>query len=243
MRWVILFLGLLSASPLAAQTVVIAEATRVGNLVESYDPAADVAAGSPLVGLRLGGAAGTLQLDHVLLIRPPSFDEWICLETTTQDGRYNGHARYEVTGSNPDAALVQVRPITELQGTMRQQLEQYDPATYAVRAFATRDETCSPSGAVHLPSVAEPGAVGGNLVVTVNGRAMSGSAELRGIAGGEPIASAECDRAGGGSLIAFDLTCELPLDGAPDGLGAADLALIFDDGFGETTYTYKVFLP
>jgi hypothetical protein len=243
-----LLLGvLLVTTQVQAQQGYIVDADLTNELHESYDPAE--VSGSPLVGLRIGSVGGKLRPESLIVVRPNSPGGTICVRATTQDGRYSASNAYRIKEDNPKAVFARLSPITMEYGDI---LADYENDEFAVRAYATRAENCSPTKPMHLPlladeSLAAPTASRSELVVFANGRSQIGRATLhaRGEAGkgmaSEVLDSADCVRAGASSLIAYDLTCRLDLSG--DAVGPVVLVLEFNDGFGITEYHFDVYLP
>jgi len=224
----------LAQSPDPAVTV----AHSVGDFRESYDTAAKVAAGSPLVGLQLGTGTGRLGVDE-LQIAVPLAAPSICVSSATQDGRYAAINRYEAEAAG--------RPVWRLEPVTRayqRELSGYGMETFAVRAYVPAGDGCAARGAVHVPLLAGEG---DHLLVLANSRSRRGTAALfatlsPAAATGEAVASVRCEPAGESARIAFDLRCELPLP-EPAQSQELSLRLTFDDGFGLDSYDYRLALP
>lgn len=221
------------------QERLIAEAELV-ELVESYDPTAQVS-GPPLVGLRLGPVEGHLDPQGLVVVRPDAQGLTICVRTTSQDGRLSASGKYRIEADRPNAAYVRLRPVAQKHEA---EFSRYPGAEVGIRVYATRSAECLPEKPVHLPFFADEGLVGAErlaLVVFANGRSQVGSAALYEPDGGGPLARADCERAGAASLIAYDLRCPLEL---PVGAGGRlVLQLSFNDGFATTDYRFDVRLP
>lgn len=139
--------------------------------------------------------------------------------------------------------LVRVSPLTRQYVSP---LGRYPADEVAFRAFASATADCSPGGAVNLPLYDGAPASNPQLVVFANGKSQPATASLydtaeaRAPAGLAPLASVDCPPAGG-SLIACDLVCAVPL---PAGFsGHALLAVEFSDGFTTDRYDYRTFVP
>ncbi|MFG1319227.1 hypothetical protein [Xanthobacter autotrophicus] len=150
---------------MAEEAVADALAVAVQPSVETYDPSAPVS-GSPIAGIAIGRASGTLPLDGLQLVAPRS-DATFCVHAITQDGRYTLRGTYKAPASGP-ADVLAIRPLTH---RYAKELGEVKAEQFAVKAFLATNGNCHPSTAIHLPQVAGRGAV---LVVAVNGGSRSG---------------------------------------------------------------------
>jgi hypothetical protein len=209
--------------------------------METYDSAAKVAAGSPLVGLRIGNVEGRVDLRNVRILAPPALYAEICVRSTTQDGRFSAFNAYGIP-SNAGAAVLRLEPLTR---SYKQELSRYAAGQLAVGAFAAELAGCPAAGALYLPLM-RPGAV--ELVVIANSRSRSASVEVYPVPVDvatpelEPLQQNECRPVGESGRIAFDLECRVQLaeQRAP---AEYYLRLVFDDGFAADPYLYRVYLP
>lgn len=213
-----------------------AAAIAVSTPTELYDAAAAVS-GSPIAGLAIGLPGKLLSVDQLQLVSPGK-GEAFCIHAITQDGRYTLRGVYKSPPA-PEADWVAIRPLTSRFTT---QLRGVEPAQFALRAFSTKDGSCNPQGALHLPQFN-----GGDPVLTIvaNGGSRSGVAELfddGAGSGSPPISKAACRRAASGARIAFDLRCELALPSRPTAT-TLRVAVTFDDGFGTEVSSLRVFVP
>ena len=81
--------------------------------VESYDEKVNVSAGLSLVGLRLGTTTGLLDPENVFIAHPfRSGPLKICVDATTQDGRYSAHNPYTVQPPATPSNLIRLQPLT-----------------------------------------------------------------------------------------------------------------------------------
>jgi hypothetical protein len=239
LRFVALALLLLATGQASAQPAII-EATPPGEFNESYDDSAPVS-GSPLVGLRLGGEPA-LSGNNVVVAGPPAIGDGVCLRVTTRDGRFSAANFYELPKGS-GGVLVRVTPLSK---DHTRELGSYPADEVAFRAFASATPECSPGGAVNLPLYDGAPAANPQLVVFANGKSQPATAslydtdEFEAPAGLGPFATVDCTPAGG-TMIAYDLICAVPL---PAGFsGHALLAVEFSDGFTTDRYAYRTFVP
>lgn len=242
LRFIALALLLLAAGPAAAQPAIVEAApdSDEQNFNESYDASAPVS-GSPLVGLRVGDLPAVAS-NNVLVVGPPDQGGGVCLRVTTRDGRFSAANFYDVP-VDATGKLVRVSPLTRQYVS---ELGRYPADEVAFRAFASATRDCSPGGAVNLPLYDGAPASNPQLVVFANGKSQPATAALYNTDKSEPpdglapIAIVDCAPAGG-SMIAYDLVCAVPL---PAGFsGHALLTVEFSDGFTTDRYDYRTFVP
>lgn len=234
----------LSAPPiLAAGALPIVDAAPLADkvFVESYDRSSPVA-GSPLVGLVLGGTAA-VAANSVTVIGPPLSNRNVCLRVTTKDGRFSAANIYQFT-ADAAPALLRMAPLTV---QFVEQLRGYPADQVAVRAFVARNADCLPAGALNLPASTPGGAGSNDLFVLANGKSQPAqvalfSGDAKANPDLQPETFAVCQTAEKGANIAYDLICRLPLSASLT--GSVQLRLRYSDGFGATDdYFYLVLLP
>lgn len=234
-----MWVAVLVCTPLPAQEAAIGRAipaVPAKDFNESFDQYTNVS-GSPLVGLSMGLLEGKIDLKNLIIAVPPDAPDQICINGTTQDGRFSAENPFNVIGTGADMEEVLIVDFTF---KYESKFSTYIASELAVRSFqpTEEEEDCAARGALNLPLMASDT---GELVAMVNSRSRRTTAKLT-IPDNVPGAiQGTCNVSRGRSGIAFDTICKFPVDlEIPT---EAELEIVFDDGFGKEVRLFRVFLP
>lgn len=217
------------SAALRAQDIVEAEPPEPFH--ESYDPNANVSGGQ-LVGLRIGPSQQDPTGPLFVSLATPATK--LCVSAISQDGRYLATNPFGV----PTGGATPTVRISSISRQYVTELARYASDDIAIRMFVESGASCDPGEALNTPYASSP--AGGNVLqVLANARAFGARAKLE--ADGVLIADVRCERLGDDARIAYDTICRLPLPVADARTG--QLTLLFNDGFSDTPYSYRVLIP
>lgn len=215
------------------------------SFTESYDPFPDVS-GSFLVGLRIGDVSDKLNVNDVTIALPSDPSKSLCISSTTQDGRYSSENNpYTISSPVKNANSVRLAPFTL---KYYKNLKEYQATALAVRAYHSSSHDCNPKDALNLPQLSIGPDKTNTLYVMINAESRQASAKLTIDKGpvsgrtGNSLTHTACTQIRDRACIAFDTICELSLHEIPKETEAL-LELVLNDGFGEETHSFHLFLP
>lgn len=235
----------------------LAVATPIDDFSESYD-VAPRSSGLPLVGLRLvsgitSAVATRLNLADVVVALPSEPVQQICVRVTTQDARYMALNPYRISTEQADSNSAWLKPVSrQYHGHLRR----YSPTEFAVKAYVSDNEGCSPVEAMHLPEIDTRTTLESStlaLVLQINSRGRDTSAtlslpsaELPSDSDSKPVeVKVECKDVRALAGLAFDRNCTLPLEAYGDTMSGKTwtLTIVMNDGFDDSIHNYSVYLP
>lgn len=212
------------------------------NFHEAIDPRPDVS-GSPIVGFRLGEARGSVDVDDIYIVIP-SIPPPICIEATTQDGRFSAENLYlDDDPSEKYGTFAKVKPFAQAKRT-KNAVEEYPLAQLAIRAYQNKEGSCVAKDAVFLPQCLKPSSTAKSLFVQVNAGSSSTSAVLEYVDYRKKRVTGvgKCHPAAGNAHLTFNTICRFePL--RLDKPTKITVMIMLDDGFDEETFSTEVLIP
>lgn len=173
----------------------------LGKLHETFSPSVNLS-GSLIVGVRFGGAlSGRLDVSRLGMMLPASGAHYVCLQMTTQDGRYYGDQSYDASGTGSGAHAL------DISSQYASSLSNYEAGDLAP-LLVVQDKKCVDGVTGTIVVATLPGADTGKITIYVNNRSQSIGAFLVDQER-KPLASTECAAITSGARTAFDHVCEI----------------------------------
>ena len=205
---------------------------------ESYDPLAAVS-GSPLVGLKVGALSGSIDVENIVVSISALDGEYLCVRSTTQDGRYFADNAYVVRTPTSRPARVKLTPFTK---SLHDNLSRYSSEQLAVRTYRSASSECRPFQALNFPQISSSVSALPQLHTFANSRGRSLTAQLSYSLDNKLIRRmGRCRPSAAGARISFDKICSFEL---PEN-GGLEVSLLFslDDGFETESRDFRIWLP